>query len=36
VGQVLKVPLKGPCTNCPSTPLVTVPPRRVPPPGQRG
>lgn len=29
VGQVLRVPLRGPCTNCPVPP---VPPRRVPPP----
>lgn len=32
VGQVLRVPLRGPCTNCPVPPLVVVPPRRVPPP----
>lgn len=39
VGQVLRVPLKGPCTNCPVPPLVVVPPRKVPPPipeNQRG
>ena len=30
--QVLKVPLRGPCTNCPVPPLVVLPPRRVPPP----
>ena len=32
VGQVLRVQLRGPCTNCPVPPLVVVPPRRVPPP----
>jgi hypothetical protein len=32
VGQVLKVPLRGPCTSCPVPRLVVVPPRRVPPP----
>jgi LysM repeat protein len=31
LGQVLKVPLKGPCTNCPVPPMVVVPPRRLPP-----
>lgn len=31
LGQVLKVPLKGPCTNCPVPPLVVVPPRHLPP-----
>ncbi len=30
--QVLKVPLRGPCTNCPVPGLVVIPPRRVPPP----
>lgn len=30
--QVLKVPLRGPCTNCPVPRLVVIPPRRVPPP----
>jgi len=30
--QVLKVPLRGPCTNCPVPPLVVLPPRRLPPP----
>ena len=30
--QVLKVPLRGPCTNCPVPPLVAIPPRHVPPP----
>ena len=30
--QVLKVPLRGPCTNCPVPPLVVIPPRRLPPP----
>ncbi len=29
--QVLRVPLRGPCTNCPVPPLVVVPPRRGPP-----
>ena len=29
--QVLKVPLRGPCTNCPVPPLVAIPPRHVPP-----
>lgn len=32
LGQVVKVPLRGPCTNCPVPRLVVVPPRRVPPP----
>lgn len=32
LGQVLRVPLKGPCANCPVPPMVVVPPRRVPPP----
>ncbi len=32
LGQVLRVPLKGPCTNCPVPPMIVVPPRRVPPP----
>lgn len=32
VGQVLKVPLRGPCTSCPVPPLLAVPPRRIPPP----
>lgn len=36
VGQVLRVPLKGPCTNCPVPPLPNVPPRRVPPPTPQG
>ncbi|MFZ5440612.1 MAG: LysM peptidoglycan-binding domain-containing protein [Myxococcota bacterium] len=36
VGQVLRVPLRGPCTNCPVPPLVVVPPRRVPPPIKQG
>lgn len=30
--QVLKVPLRGPCTNCPVPGLVVIPSRRVPPP----
>jgi LysM repeat protein len=30
--QVLKVPLRGPCTNCPVPPLVTIPARHLPPP----
>ncbi len=32
LGQVLKVPLKGPCTNCPVPRHRPIPPRRVPPP----
>lgn len=35
VGQVLRVPLRGPCTRCPVPPAVVVPPRRLPPPEQR-
>ncbi len=31
VGQVLRVPLAGPCTECPVAPIPTVPPRRLPP-----
>jgi LysM repeat protein len=31
LGQVLRVPLRGPCTNCPVPPLVVVPARRLPP-----
>jgi len=31
VGQVLKVPLRGPCTSCPLPPHVVVPRRRIPP-----
>ncbi|XXF80527.1 penicillin-insensitive murein endopeptidase [Myxococcaceae bacterium GXIMD 01537] len=31
VGQVLSVPLRGPCTHCPVPPPVVVPPRRLPP-----
>jgi LysM repeat protein len=31
IGQVLQVPLRGPCTRCPVPPPVVVPPRRVPP-----
>ncbi len=30
IGQVLSVPLRGPCTRCPIPPPVVVPPRRVP------
>jgi hypothetical protein len=36
VGQVLRVALRGPCTNCPVPPLVKVPPRRVPPERPQG
>lgn len=32
VAQVLKVPLRGPCTRCPIPPPVVVPERRLPPP----
>lgn len=31
IGQVLTVPLRGPCTQCPIPPPVVVPPRRLPP-----
>ena len=31
VGQVLAIPLRGPCTRCPVPPPVIVPPRRLPP-----
>ncbi|QRO02688.1 penicillin-insensitive murein endopeptidase [Archangium violaceum] len=31
LGQVLAVPLRGPCTRCPIPPPVVVPPRRLPP-----
>jgi murein endopeptidase/LysM repeat protein len=31
IGQVLAVPLRGPCTRCPIPPPVVVPPRRLPP-----
>lgn len=31
LGQVLAVPLRGPCTHCPVPPPVVVPPRRLPP-----
>lgn len=31
IGQVLAVPLRGPCTRCPIPPAVVVPPRRLPP-----
>lgn len=30
IGQVLSVPLRGPCTRCPVPPPVVVPPRRLP------
>lgn len=30
VGQVLTIPLRGPCTSCPLPPPVIVPPRRLP------
>ncbi|MCC7386552.1 MAG: penicillin-insensitive murein endopeptidase [Deltaproteobacteria bacterium] len=30
--QVLRVPIRGPCTRCPVPPPVIVPPRKVPPP----
>ena len=36
VGQVLRVPLKGPCTDCPVAPIPVVPPRRGPPNQPRG
>ena len=31
LSQVLKVPLRGPCTRCPVPPALTVPARRLPP-----
>lgn len=31
LGQVLAVPLRGPCNRCPVPPPVVVPPRRLPP-----
>lgn len=31
ISQVLKVPLRGPCTRCPVPPAPVVPPRRLPP-----
>ncbi|MET0402632.1 MAG: penicillin-insensitive murein endopeptidase [Cystobacter sp.] len=31
IGQVLAVPLRGPCTRCPVPPHVVVPSRRLPP-----
>jgi len=31
IAQVLKVPLRGPCTQCPIPPVVVIPPRRLPP-----
>ncbi|MDP3504378.1 MAG: penicillin-insensitive murein endopeptidase [Myxococcales bacterium] len=36
VRQVLRVPLRGPCTTCPVAPIPTVPPRRLPPEKPRG
>jgi murein endopeptidase len=32
IAQVLRVPLRGPCTKCPVPGAVVVPPRRLPPP----
>ena len=34
LSQVLRVPLKGPCTRCPVPPPLVVPPRRLPPAAQ--
>jgi murein endopeptidase len=31
IAQILRVPLRGPCTVCPIPPPVEVPPRRIPP-----
>ncbi|WPB82405.1 penicillin-insensitive murein endopeptidase [Archangium violaceum] len=31
IGQVLAVPLRGPCTRCPVPPPLVLPPRRMPP-----
>jgi hypothetical protein len=31
IGQVLKVPIRGVCTNCPVPPPVVLPPRHLPP-----
>jgi LysM repeat protein len=31
IGQVLSVPLRGPCTRCPVPPQLVLPPRRLPP-----
>jgi hypothetical protein len=31
LSQVLQIPLRGPCTQCPVPPPVVVPPRRLPP-----
>ncbi len=31
LAQVLRVPMRGPCTHCPIPPAVVIPPRRVPP-----
>jgi murein endopeptidase len=36
IGQVLRVPLRGPCTTCPVPPLIVVPPRRLPPSATTG
>lgn len=33
IGQVVHVPLRGPCNRCPVPPPFEVPPRRLPPPG---
>lgn len=32
IAQVLRVPLRGPCTRCPIPPAIEVPPRRLPSP----
>jgi murein endopeptidase len=32
LSQVLQIPLRGPCTQCPIPPQVMLPPRRLPPP----
>lgn len=32
IAQVLRVPLRGPCTRCPIPPPIEVPPRRLPAP----
>lgn len=32
LAQVLKIPLRGPCTQCPVPPAIEVPPRRLAPP----
>ncbi|MBJ6762996.1 penicillin-insensitive murein endopeptidase [Myxococcaceae bacterium JPH2] len=31
IGQVLTIPLRGPCTHCPIPPAMVLPPRRMPP-----